>query len=180
MKYELLPTETSLYRLRALKDFGDVKKGDLGGLVSGESNIGIWGDCWIDNTCCVINGCMVRDNAQVLNGSIIYDRVVMGNESTVSSSVLGSYLQLSDNAFVHDVHIVEQSPHFTMNAKITSRDDWCMFSGFGRDITAFRQKNNSIGINFEYFRGSLSEFEEQFCGREYQKIIELIKIKFEV
>lgn len=52
MKYEL--TENSikvgymtLYQIRALKDFGDVKAGDLGGYIEQESNLSQDGDCWI-------------------------------------------------------------------------------------------------------------------------------------
>ena len=37
-KYELIP-DGSLFRLRALRDFGDVKKGDIGGLVESEENL---------------------------------------------------------------------------------------------------------------------------------------------
>ena len=36
-----------LSRIVALKDFGNVKKGDLGGWVGSESNLSHAGDCWI-------------------------------------------------------------------------------------------------------------------------------------
>ena len=36
-----------LYRIRALRDFGGVKEGDLGGYVQSESNLSHDGDCWI-------------------------------------------------------------------------------------------------------------------------------------
>lgn len=188
-KYELLPTETSLYHLRALKDFGDVKEGQLGGLVSGEYNLGIWDDSWIDNTSCATNGSIVRNNAQVINGSILTDRPLIEDNAIVDGSVLGSQVHLSGNAYVEDIRIDDASPHFSLNAHVTSSDGWCLFRGFGSDdqiTTAFRQKDNSIAITCRYFRGSLLKFAEhveteygdsQF-GREYQKIIELIKIKF--
>ena len=37
----------TLYRIKALKDFGNVKKGDLGGYVEREENLSHSGDCWI-------------------------------------------------------------------------------------------------------------------------------------
>lgn len=50
-KYEIFQDEVAkqlgLYRIRALRDFGDVKKGELGGFVSGEHNLAHEGTCWI-------------------------------------------------------------------------------------------------------------------------------------
>ena len=39
--------ENGLWRIRACKDFGDVKKGDFGGLVESEDNLSQYGECWI-------------------------------------------------------------------------------------------------------------------------------------
>lgn len=36
-----------LYRIEALKDFSNVKKGDKGGFVESEENLSQNGDCWI-------------------------------------------------------------------------------------------------------------------------------------
>ena len=36
-----------LYRIIALKDFFDVKKGDIGGYVQSEDNLSQEGDCWV-------------------------------------------------------------------------------------------------------------------------------------
>jgi hypothetical protein len=38
---------TELYRIEALRDFGDVKKGDFGGYVSAEANLSEEGDAWV-------------------------------------------------------------------------------------------------------------------------------------
>lgn len=39
--------ESVIFRIQALKDFGDVKAGDLGGWVESEDNLSHEGDCWI-------------------------------------------------------------------------------------------------------------------------------------
>jgi len=36
-----------VYRIKALKDFSDVKKGDFGGYVQKESNLSQFGNAWI-------------------------------------------------------------------------------------------------------------------------------------
>lgn len=37
----------ALYRIEALKDFNDVKKGDKGGFVESERNLSQEGKCWV-------------------------------------------------------------------------------------------------------------------------------------
>ena len=56
-KYELIPSDIEgLFRIKALKDFNDVKKGDIGGYIQSENNLSQLDDCWIyDNA-------VVRDN----------------------------------------------------------------------------------------------------------------------
>ena len=45
-KYDLI-REKSLFRIVALKDFSNVKKGDLGGLIEKEGNLDQQGNCWV-------------------------------------------------------------------------------------------------------------------------------------
>lgn len=52
MKYELTEETIkfngkTLYRIKALKDFSNVKKGSIGGFVESERNLSQEGDCWI-------------------------------------------------------------------------------------------------------------------------------------
>ena len=74
-KYEILMDKEStiewkcrvLHRIRALKDFGDVKKGDLGGYVEKENNLSHYGNCWIyDNA-------KAMDNSRICDYSAMYD-----------------------------------------------------------------------------------------------------------
>ncbi len=38
---------TKVYQIQALRDFGNVRKGDIGGWVESESNLSQDGDCWV-------------------------------------------------------------------------------------------------------------------------------------
>ena len=59
----IIVNDKSLYRIEALKDFGNVKKGDKGGFVENEDNLSQCDNCWIyDNA-------QVRDNAEVCDGA---------------------------------------------------------------------------------------------------------------
>lgn len=54
MKYEITdikhPQYPNLRRIRALKSFGSVKSGDLGGYVQSEDNLSHSGRCWFTIT----------------------------------------------------------------------------------------------------------------------------------
>jgi len=58
-KYELLMDDsimhdnTTLYRIRALRDFGSVKKGDLGGYIEKEYNLSQYSTSWVYGKDCV-------------------------------------------------------------------------------------------------------------------------------
>jgi len=68
-KYELFQDDTArqlgLYRIRALRDFGDVKKGEIGGFVSSEHNLSQQGKCWIGSPASVTGEARVSDDAFV-------------------------------------------------------------------------------------------------------------------
>ncbi|MBR3172709.1 hypothetical protein IKF21_02240 [Candidatus Saccharibacteria bacterium] len=56
MPMPILPGLT-LYRIRALKSFGDVRAGDIGGFVQSEANLSQEGSCWIyGNSRVYLNG----------------------------------------------------------------------------------------------------------------------------
>lgn len=57
-----------LYRIKALKDFSDVKKGDFGGYIQRERNLSQLGDAW------VYGDAQVFGNARVYEDTRVYDR----------------------------------------------------------------------------------------------------------
>ena len=63
-----------LHRIEALKDFGNVKKGDKGGFVEKEENLSQYSDCW------VYDDAKVYDNAKVSSRAIVCGKAqVYGN-----------------------------------------------------------------------------------------------------
>ncbi|WP_330167537.1 hypothetical protein [Bartonella grahamii] len=63
----------TLYRIKALRDFADVKAGDLGGFIESENNLSHDGNCWVYDKACVYNNAHVSDNAKVLNEAYVFD-----------------------------------------------------------------------------------------------------------
>lgn len=54
-----------LYRIRAVKDFGDVKKGDLGGFVETEDNLSQTDDAWVYGKAMVYGEARVCGKARI-------------------------------------------------------------------------------------------------------------------
>lgn len=64
-KYELIPTQLRtldgkpLFQVRALRSFGGVRAGDLGGYVEGEHNLSHEGEAWVHAPAAVVGlGCV--------------------------------------------------------------------------------------------------------------------------
>ncbi len=78
-KYELGNSEMKLgrkmFRVVALRDFQDVKKGDVGGWVEKEWNLSHKGECWIFDDAWVYDNARVYDDAWVSGDAYISDEV---------------------------------------------------------------------------------------------------------
>lgn len=79
----------TLRRLRALRDFGDVRAGDLGGWIENESNLAQEGSCWVYDEAKVYNlatvhgDVQVRCEAQVAGGVALSGRLVIGGKTLI-------------------------------------------------------------------------------------------------
>lgn len=69
-----------LYRIKALKDFSDVKKGDFGGYIQRERNLSQLGDAWVYGDAQVFGDAEIYGNAWVYGNAEIYGNAqVFGN-----------------------------------------------------------------------------------------------------
>ena len=55
----------TLHRIQALRDFGVIKSGDLGGFVQSERNLSHSGTAWVSDYALVFGGARVSDKALV-------------------------------------------------------------------------------------------------------------------
>lgn len=91
MKYELI-AEGDLFRLRAVKDFAGVRKGDRGGLVEGEWNLSQDGTCWIGDDARVTGQARVSERAQVYGEARVCEYAMVYGQAQVGDGawVFGS------------------------------------------------------------------------------------------
>lgn len=66
----------TLHRIEALKDFGSVKKGELGGWIEKEDNLSQDGKCWICNEAMVYGNAKLYDDSLVNGDTEICDETL--------------------------------------------------------------------------------------------------------
>ena len=114
-----------VFRIKALKDFGDVKKGDLGGFVEKEVNLSHEGECWIYNDACVYGCARLYQNAKIYDNVRVYDFSEVCGDANIhgaskihgSSTVYGS-ARFSDNVEICGYASVCDSANISGNVTI--------------------------------------------------------------
>jgi UDP-3-O-[3-hydroxymyristoyl] glucosamine N-acyltransferase len=97
-KYELVTynKETGLWRIRALRDFGNVKAGDFGGWVSGEHNLSQYETCWVYGNAIVSGEARIFNNARISGDARISVDARISGEAQVFGKA-----KIFDNARVY-------------------------------------------------------------------------------
>ena len=90
-----------LHRIKALKDFGNVNKGDLGGWIEKEENLSQKGDCWVCRYANVYNDAKVYEDAVIFGNVEIYDNAeVYGAARIFDDAQIYGKTKVYDNALV--------------------------------------------------------------------------------
>ena len=90
------PLYPNLHQIKALRSFGTVSKGDLGGYIEKEANLSHEGTCWVYGSAGVYGNARVYDNAWVSgNARVSGDARVSGNAR------VGGDAAVSGNAVVY-------------------------------------------------------------------------------
>lgn len=99
-----------LHRIKAVKDFGDIHEGDLGGWIEYEYNLSQFGNCWI------YDDAMVFDEAKIFGDAKIHDKVVIHEWAIVSQKAA-----VTDNATVSGHAIITGEALVSDEAKVYGR-----------------------------------------------------------
>ena len=91
-----------LYQVEALRDFGYVETGDIGGWVEGEKNLSQSGDCWVRDTAQVFGDAKVAEDAQVFGDAQVFDQAqVYGRARVFEHAQVSGDAEVCDNAEVY-------------------------------------------------------------------------------
>lgn len=136
-KYEILKDRSltvngsEIYRIKALKDFGDVEAGEMGGFVASEENLSHEGTCWIYDDAMVYHNAKVKDNAVVRGYTHVYNEsqvmhnaIVEGRARVFGYGTVYGNARIKDNGSVFDHGVVHGFAIVQDNA--TVRDHGCV------------------------------------------------------
>ena len=193
-KYEMLYDDKievagrTLYKIRALRDFNDVKAGNLGGYIEGEENLSQDEDCWVYGNAQVYGDAHVYGNAWVYGNAQVYgDAHVYGNAWVYGNAQVYGNAWVYGNAKVYGDAWVCGNAWVYGNAKVYG-DAWvcgnawvhgdakvygdaliskindilCVANiGSRNDTTTFfKTKDNKIGVKCGRFTGTIDDFLE--------------------
>ena len=190
----------TLHRIKAVRNFNDVKSGDLGGFVETEHNLSHEDNAWVyDNAkvyenAVVYGNTRVYGNAEVYGDAVVYrnarvcgDAVVYGNACVYRNAMVYDNARVfgdamvCDNARVFGDAMVSGNAKVCADAEVSSIADYIVFKNWwssGRYFTWTRSNDKwSVGC----FYGSGEELiakaykDSETSGREYQRIVEYVE-----
>lgn len=187
-KYEMIP-EGNKFRIRALRNFSGVTKGELGGLIEKEYNLSHYGDCWIAYDARVSANAQVIEDAKVSGRAIIKGNAcVMGNALVTGCAQVYGYAIVEGNSAVKDATVCDAHVYGRAyvygradiygGAEVSSdHNDYIVFKNWwssGRYFTWTRSNNMwKVGC----FHGTGEELiqkayqDDHEKGKQYEKIV---------
>ena len=173
-KYELT-SETKvidgveLHRIKALKSFGNIKEGELGGWIESKKNLSQDGGSWVYDNATVRGNAKVCDNAMIFRNATISENAVVGgnaivcgnatvkenvrvcgyailceNATVCENAMVFGYAMVCDNAVVGGDATVGRNAWIGGNAKVRGEEDYIVFKNWwssGRYFTWTRSNN---------------------------------------
>nr|DAW93051.1 MAG TPA: Putative transferase, nesg, ydcK, Structural Genomics.38A [Caudoviricetes sp.] len=146
-------------RIRALIDFGNVKKGELGGFIEKEENLSHENNAWVYDDAWVYGNAEVSGNARVYSDAEVY-----GNAKVYDDAWVYGNAKVSGNARVYGNAKVYGNARVSGNAEVSGNADYVLIGRIGSRFgftTFFRNKNNEIYVSCGCFLGTLAKFRKK-------------------
>lgn len=190
----ILQDGVKLFRIEAVKNFRNVKKGDKGGFVENENNLSHDGDCWIRGNARVHGNSMVYGNAEVCGEADVFDSAeVFGNAlvhgfATVScnakvhcNSIVFGHAYVFGDSEVHGDAIVFGDAEVSGDAEVCSNKDYIVFKNWwssGRYFT-WTRSNNKWRVGCFYGTGeeliAKAYKDSELSCREYERVVKYVE-----
>ena len=122
-KYILTSKDTeypSLFHLKAVKDFSDVKKGDFGGYIHGYHNLSQKGNCWVYNEARVCGCAVISEKARIEDSALITGHArISGNARVCENAIVYDYVKVSGNVIISGSARIFDNAEITENSEIS-------------------------------------------------------------
>lgn len=203
-KYEILKDDSiyvgrhKVYRIRALRDFADVKTGDLGGYVEDERNLSHAGDCWlygrakayenaivwgdarVEDCACVFGNADVLGNARVYGNARIYGNAkVFGGAQVYDTAALFGDCAVSEQAHVYGEACVSGRASVGYTARVPSNDAIIWFASVSDELnilTVYCGREELL-CSMNGDSASLRMLSYRHKGRVYELLEEAARLK---
>lgn len=180
-KYELTDETTkiwcgkTLHRIRALRDFGDVKAGQLGGWIESENNLSHGGMAWVADDAMVYDHATIFDSAIIKDGAIACESSVIYDEAIVCDHAnVGGATEVKEKAKIFEHASISGSMIIRDNAEIGGNVMICGCGTIGKDASIFESTDyffvSPIGIMsgcLSFYRNIHNEISIR-CGHFYE------------
>lgn len=133
-KYKLLTEDTitvgdrCLYRIQALRDFANVKEGEIGGYIEKEDNLSQEGNCWVFDNAWVFGSARVSGNARVCGDAQVFGSARVCGDARVSGRawVSGDARVSKDPIVITGLSyvITKTDHHIQVGCKLHSFEEW--------------------------------------------------------
>lgn len=170
----------TLYRIEALKDFGLISKGTLGGYVEGTHNLSQYGTCWIksnakvydyarvsedaiiDDFACIYEGArvygkaVISDCAKVYNNARVFESANLSNNVEIyHSAKLYGHILVRENVKIGYDTIIGDNILISGNAIIHDKRDYIIFKNWWSSGRYFiwTRSNNMWSVGCFYGTG---------------------------
>ena len=166
----------TLYRIEALKDFGDVKKGEKGGYVENEDNLSHYDNCWVYENAMVCGNAQVYDNAKIYGNAVVCDKAMVYNNAKVYDNVM-----VCNDAIVCDNAEVFGKAKICGDAIVANDSDYIVFKNWwssGRYFT-WTKSNNMWKVGCCHGTGKelieKAYKDSELSGREYERVVKYVE-----
>lgn len=161
-----------LHQIRALRDFGKVRKGEFGGFIQSEDNLSHEGNCWVAAHSFIFQNAYVSENALIQRGASVYEHARIAGNARVSDATICGSAFIHENAMIYGIYdirgTVEISGNsklynggwFGGNVKILGNTIWDMRSGLIGDQTFFHSDAIIKDVRIEEYSDFVREFPE--------------------
>lgn len=179
-----------LHQIKAVKNFGSVHKGELGGWIESEKNLSHKGDCWVTSEAIVLGEALVYEDALIWDKAEVFSYARVYGKAIVQDSA-----RVYGDARVSERAIISETTHICGNAQILgsvnlrgtavikttayiqSQYDYLSIENLGSrqgTTTFYRTKEGGIDVACGCFSGSIEEFleavEKTHRGDKHEKV----------
>ena len=192
-KYELTDATIeyighTLHRIRAVRSFGDVKKGELGGFLESEINLTHEGNCWVAENARIFGAARVAENARISGAAQVNQNAqvfgfarISGDTQIFGEARIFGFAQVSGDTQIFGKAEVSGNAVVCGDAVVAGTNDYIVFKNWwssGRHFT-WTRSNNMWKVGCFYGKGEeliakAYEDSEKSC-REYERVVKYVE-----